>query len=364
MTISEILAELERFAPLHYQEDYDNSGLLCGDRSQKATGALLSLDCTEAVIDEALASGCNLVIAHHPILFGGIKKLTGSNYVERTLLKAIRNNVAIYACHTNLDNVQLGVNKKICDKLGLKNTTILSPKPCTLRKLVTYVPNGHLPAVMNALFEAGAGKIGNYDRCSFSAEGTGTFRGNAETTPFLGTPGEMSHEKEQRLETVFDLASENAVVSALLNSHPYEEVAYDIYSLHNRHEGIGSGMTGELETAMDETAFLTLVKETFRVPMLKHTHKTGKLVQKIALCGGSGRFLLKNAIRSGAQAYITADFKYHEYFDVEGKLLLVDVGHFESEQFTPEIFYELIQKKFPTFAVRLSKTNTNPINYF
>ncbi|MBL7931097.1 MAG: Nif3-like dinuclear metal center hexameric protein [Bacteroidia bacterium] len=364
MNIEEILAELEKFAPLQYQEDYDNSGLLTGSRSFEAKGALLTLDCTEEVVEEAISSGCNLIIAHHPILFSGLKKLTGANYVERTIIKAIKNDIAIYACHTNLDNVKQGVNYKICEKLGLKNPAILSPKAGTLRKLVTYVPESLRQLVSDALVASGAGHIGNYDHCSFYTEGTGTFRGNDNTKPFLGKPGELSHEKEQRLETDFDAACESNVISALLKAHPYEEVAYDIYNISNKHQGIGSGMVGEFEKEISEEHFLNLVKSTFKVPVIKHTKKTGKMIKKIAVCGGSGRFLLKNAIQSGVQAYITSDFKYHEYFDAENKLLLVDTGHFESEQFTPEIFYELIRKKFPTFAVRLSKTNTNPINYF
>lgn len=364
MNIEEILVELEKFAPLQYQEDYDNSGLLTGSRSLELTGVLLTLDCTEEVVDEAIAADCNLIIAHHPILFSGIRKLTGSNYVERTIIKAIKNNIAIYACHTNLDNVKLGVNNKICEKLGLKNPAILSPKPGTLRKLVTFVPESHRQQVLDALFSNGAGHIGNYDQCSFYTGGNGTFRGNESSNPFLGKPAELSQEKEQRIETIFDAASERSVISALLKAHPYEEVAYDIYSVVNKHQGIGSGMVGEFEKELSEEAFLTLVKNTFNVPVIKHTHRTGKMIKRVAVCGGSGRFLLKNAIQSGVQAYITSDFKYHEYFDSENKLLLVDTGHFESEQFTPEIFYELIRKKFPTFAVRLSKINTNPINYF
>lgn len=364
MRIAEIIAELEKFAPLLYQEDYDNSGLLCGDKNQIASGVLLSLDCTEEVIEDAVKHGCNLVIAHHPIIFGGLKKLTGSTHVERTVIAAIRAGISIYACHTNLDNVQMGVNRKICEKLGLIPGSVLSVKSGSLQKLVTYVPESHRQQVMDAVFAAGAGSIGNYEHCSFYTEGTGTFRGNEKTTPFLGKPGEISFEKEQRLETVFPVAAEAAVISALLKAHPYEEVAYDVFPITNAHQGIGAGMVGELKEPLSEDSFMQVVKETFRVPVIKHTQKTGKSIKKVAVCGGSGRFLLKKAIQSGADAYITADFKYHEYFEVEGKLLLIDVGHFESEQFTPEIFYEIIKKKFPTFAVRLSETNTNPINYF
>ncbi|MES2679672.1 MAG: Nif3-like dinuclear metal center hexameric protein [Bacteroidota bacterium] len=364
MTIDEILSEVEGFAPLAYQEDYDNCGLLTGNKSWEATGALLTLDCTENVVDEAIERGCNLIIAHHPIIFSGLKKITGSGYVERTIIKAIRHDIAIYACHTNLDNVRTGVNKKIAEKLGLKNLSILAPKPGLLKKLVTFVPESHHNVVLQALFAAGAGNIGNYDSCSFNTEGTGTFKGNEHSNPFTGKRNELSREKEIRIETIFGIGNEQKVIAALLNTHPYEEVAYDVYLLSNKHPQIGSGMTGELENPMTEAEFLNHVKNTFRVPALKHTQKLGKNVKKVAFCGGSGHFLLKNAIGSQADAFITSDFKYHEFFDVDNKLLMIDTGHYESEQFTPEIFYEIINKKFTTFAIHLSKINTNPINYF
>lgn len=364
MTIQEIITEIENFAPLAYQEDYDNCGLITGQKTQNVTGALLTLDCTEEVIDEAIANKCNLIVAHHPILFSGLKKINGNNYVERTIIKAIQNNIAIYAAHTNLDNVKHGVNKKMADKLDLKNLSILAPKSNLLKKLVTFVPESHHQAVLKALFDAGAGSIGNYSNCSFNLEGTGTFKGNADTKPFLGKPNELSKEKEIRIETVFEFNKEAAIIAALLRAHPYEEVAYDIYSIANKHLQIGSGMIGELEKEMNEADFLAHVKKSLLSGCLKHTKKLGKSIKKVAICGGSGRFLLKNAINSGADAFITADFKYHEFFDAENKLLLVDAGHFETEQFTPEIFYEIIQNKFPTFAIRLSKTNTNPVNYF
>lgn len=364
MTVLEIITEIERFAPLAYQEDYDNCGLITGQKTQVVSGALLTLDCTEEIIDEAIKNNCNLVIAHHPVLFSGLKKINGNNYVERTIIKAIQNNIAIYACHTNLDNVKQGVNKKLADKLGLKNLHILAPKSNLLKKLVVFVPESHHQHVLDALFTAGAGHIGNYSDCSFNLEGTGTFKGNADTKPFLGQPGELSKEKEVRIETIFEFDKESKIICALLKAHPYEEVAYDIYAIANKHGQIGSGMIGEFETDITENDFLAHVKKSLMSGCLKHTKKTEKLIKKVAICGGSGRFLLKNAINSGADAYITSDFKYHEFFDAEDKLLLVDAGHFETEQFTPEIFYEIIQNKFPTFAIRLSKTNTNPVNYF
>lgn len=364
MTVAEIINELEKLAPPALQEDYDNSGLITGSLQMETKAALLCLDSTEAVIDEAIALGCNLVIAHHPILFSGLKKINGNSYVERVIIKAIQNKIAIYACHTNVDNVINGVNHKISEKLGLNNLKVLEPKRGNLCKLVTYVPASHHKAVLGALFSAGAGQIGNYDSCSFNAAGTGTFRGNEQATPFIGQKGILSEEAEIRIETIFNAYHKSAILGALKAAHPYEEVAFDVYSLENQHPQTGSGMIGELSEAMDENSFLGLVKKTFKAGVLRHTPKTGKMIKKVAVCGGSGRFLLKKAIQSGAQAYITADFKYHEFFDADGRLLLIDTGHYESEQFTPEIFYDCIHKKFPTFAIRLSKINTNPVNYF
>lgn len=364
MLIEELLNVLEDFAPLAFQEDYDNCGLLTGSKKDEATGALLTLDCTEEIIEEAIERKCNLIIAHHPIIFSGLKKLTGANYIERTIIKAIQNNIAIYACHTNLDNVRLGVNKKIADKLGLENAKILAPKYDLLKKIVTFVPASHHEQVSQALFSNGAGTIGNYANCSFYLEGTGTFKGNDATKPFIGKANELSKEKEIRVETIFESHNQSRLISALKANHPYEEVAYDIYKIDNAHPIVGSGMVGDLKEGLEEVDFLNHVKTTFRVPTLKHTKKTGKKIKTVAICGGSGRFLLKNAVAAGADAYITSDFKYHEFFDADGKLLLVDTGHYESEQFTPEIFYEIIQKKFSTFAIHLSKINTNPINYF
>lgn len=362
--LHQFIKVLEELAPPAYQESYDNSGLLTGSPNMLCTGVLLSLDCTETVVEEAIAKKCNLIVAHHPIVFGGLKQLTGANYVQRTIIKAIQNNIAIYACHTNLDNVFQGVNAKIGDKLGLQELRILAPKNGLLQKLVTFVPNSHHRAVLDALFASGSGCIGNYDSCSFNVEGTGTFRGNAQSKPFIGEPGKRSEEKEIRIEVLFETVHRHKVLRALREAHPYEEVAYDLYPLANAHPLVGSGMMGSFKDAIDEVDFLNLVKSTFHAGMLRHSALSGRKISKVAFCGGSGSFLLKDAIRAGADAYVTSDFKYHEFFDTEGKLLLIDTGHFESEQFTPEIFYECIQKNFPTFAIHLSKTNTNPINYF
>lgn len=364
LRISEVLQVLEEFAPLPYQEDYDNGGLICGDANWPATAALLSLDCTEEVVNEAIEKGCNLIISHHPILFSGLKKINGRTYIERTLIKAIKHDIAIYACHTNIDNVEDGVNAKIAEKLGLVNTRILAPRTGDLRKLITFVPPSHLNTVRNALFHAGAGHIGNYSDCSFSTEGEGTFKGAEGTKPFLGKSGELSKESEVRLETIFPSHQEKNILTALRGSHPYEEVAYDIFRLENQWSTLGSGKIGELSESMEIPDFLNKIKAVFKVPFIKYTTGTGKKIKKVAICGGSGRFLLKKAIAAGADAYVTADFKYHEYFDARGELVLADIGHYESEQFTPEIFYDVIRKKFSTFAIHLSESNTNPVNYF
>ncbi len=361
--IKDIISVLEQFAPSSYQEAYDNAGLITGDPEAEARGALICLDSIEAVVDEAIATGCNLVVAHHPIVFVGLKKINGKNYVERTIIKAIKNDIAIYAIHTNLDNVLDGVNMAIAQRLGLTNVRILSPKKQILKKLVTFCPADHLETVRTALFTAGAGSIGNYDRCSFYTPGTGTFRGNEQTHPFIGASGEETKTGEVRLELIFEAIAQKNVISVLLKSHPYEEVAYDIYSLENEYDKIGSGVYGELKEPMDEIDFLKQLKVSMKAEVIRHTTLMQKKIQKVAICGGSGSFLLNDAIRSGAQVFITADYKYHQFFDADGRIIIVDIGHFESEQYTIDLLKEIISKNFPTFAVRLTKVLTNPVHY-
>ncbi|WP_163717205.1 Nif3-like dinuclear metal center hexameric protein [Mangrovibacterium lignilyticum] len=363
MRISEITQHIESIAPLAYQESYDNAGLLVGSPSDDVSNALICLDVTEAVIDEAITEGFQLIIAHHPLIFSGIKKLNGKNEVERCLLKAIKNDIAIYAAHTNLDSVHGGVNSKICEKIGLTNCQILAPAKNQLKKLVTFIPTEQAQSVQQAVFEAGAGHIGNYDSCGFSLNGEGSFRGNENTNPFVGEKGELHTEKEVRFETIFPANKQRNVISALLSAHPYEEVAYDIFSLDNQFETVGAGMVGELPQAMDEVGFLQMVKKQFGCGVIRHSPLFGKNIQKVAVCGGSGSFLIRQAINSGADIFITGDLKYHQFFEAEGKIILADIGHFESEQYTKEVFYELLTKKFPKFAIRLSGINTNPINY-
>jgi len=362
--IKDIAGFLESFAPLRLQESYDNAGLIVGNSSTEVTGVLITLDVTEEVLDEAIRENCNLVVAHHPVVFSGLKKITGKNYVERSVLKAIKNDIALYAAHTNLDSVEGGVNGKICEKLGLENCRILQPADGLLKKLVTFIPVDHAEAVRQAVFSAGAGHIGNYDSCSFNLHGQGTFRGSETTNPFVGKKGEQHYENEIRLETIFPSYLQGQIVSALLKTHPYEEVAYDIYPLENSFNQVGMGMIGTLPEEKSETEFLKQLKETFGPGTIRHTALLNKKVSKVAVCGGAGSFLLKQAISAGADFFVTGDFKYHQFFDAENKIVIADVGHFESEQFTKELFYELLTKNFSKFAVRLSGVNTNPVFYF
>ena len=364
MRLAAITKYLETYAPLNYQEDYDNSGLLTGDINQEITGALVALDCTEDIVDEAIAKKCNLIITHHPIVFKGLKKLTGKNYVERVIIKAIRNNIALYAIHTNLDSVQNGVNGVICRRLGLQQPKILVPKAGVLKKLVTFCPVAHTARLREALFAAGAGDIANYSECSFNVEGIGTFKASAGTQPFVGQQGIQHQEQEIRIETVFLIQDERKVLLALLENHPYEEIAYDIYPLENKLNTVGSGMVGWLEEEMDLVDFLRFLKSRMNVTVIRHTRDVGRKIKKVAVCGGSGSFLLGNAIAAGADAFITGDFKYHEFFDADGKLVIADIGHFESEQFTSDLLTDLLRSKFPELITHLTEQRTNPISYF
>ncbi len=363
MKIKELASYLETFAPPMLQESYDNAGLLVGDPDEEIKGVMICLDSTEAVLDEAIQSGCNLIIAHHPIIFSGLKKITGKNYIERVVIKAIRNGLSIYALHTNLDNVRMGVNAKIAEKLGLSDLKILAPKKNMIRKLVTYSPVEASEKVKDALFQAGAGEIGEYDQCSFTAVGSGSFRPGEKANPFVGKKGEKHIENEERIEMVYEPWKESAIVRALLNAHPYEEVAYDLYALENLSAQVGSGMIGELPEAMSERDFLLFLKKAIKTECVRHSGEIRRNIKKVAVCGGSGSFLLNSAIQQGADAFVTADFKYHQFFDADGHLLIADVGHYESEQFTMELIKDIISKKNATFAVRLTKVITNSVHY-
>jgi dinuclear metal center YbgI/SA1388 family protein len=364
MILKELLNELEQFAPLQYQESYDNSGLLVGNPDSSVNAALLTLDVTEAVIDEAVEKGCNVIIAHHPIIFSGLKKLNGKNYVERTVIKAIKNDVAIYASHTNLDNVFGGVNFKIAEKLKLKNTSTLTAKKETLNKLTFFVPVNDTDKVLNAIHESGAGNIGNYSDCSFSVNGTGRFKPEAGAKPVTGKIGSRSEEKEDRVEVILPKHLSGSILGAMKSAHPYEEVAYYLQNLENTNQYVGGGAVGELETPMETKDFLNHIQKNLSVNVIRHTALVKQKISKVAVCGGSGSFMLRDAIAAGADIFITADFKYHEFFDAEEKIIIADIGHFESEQFTKELFKDIICQKFPNFATYLSEVNTNPVQYF
>ena len=363
MKLHKITDCIESVAPLAYQESYDNAGLITGHRDMNITSALLCIDSTEEVIDEAIALGCNLVIAHHPIVFSGLKKFTGKNYVERVIIKAIQNNIAIYAAHTNLDNVSNGVSAKIAEKLGVLNGKVLLPQADIFKKLITFCPEANASEVRKALFTAGAGNIGKYDECSFNTPGVGTFKAGEGAVPYVGEVGKHHNEKEIRIETIYPTHLESKLLKALFAAHPYEEVAYDLIPLSNTSPLIGAGILGELKEEMDEMEFLQMVKQTMQAYGIRYTALRNKKIKRVAICGGSGSFLLPHAIRNNADIFITGDFKYHQFFDAENRIVIADIGHYESEQFTVQLFYDLLKENFNTFALHLSKINTNPINY-
>lgn len=364
MKISDAISYLENLAHPSLQESYDNAGLLTGNADWECTGIIVTLDVTEDVVNEAVSKKCNLIVAHHPIIFKGLKKINGKNYVERTIIAAIKNDVAIYAIHTNLDNIIGGVSGRMADRLGLKKVSILAPRPGGLKKLFTFIPVDHVEAVKDALFAVGAGHIGNYSECGFETTGTGSFKANDEATPFVGKINERHNEREMKIEMIFPAHLESQLVKKLREVHPYEEPAFDIIQLDNSHPGQGSGVVGELEKAMSTEQFLLLVKESFQLEVIRHTPFRTKEIRRVALCGGAGSFLISNALASGADAYITGDVKYHEFFDENGKMAILDIGHYESEQYTIDLLRERLAEKFPTFAVLKTSVNTNPVRYY
>lgn len=362
MNLHEINSLLRKLAPLELQESYDNAGLITGYPQMEITGVLIALDCTEQVIQEAIQLDCNLVIAHHPILFKPLKSLTGRNYVERTIISAVKNNIALLAMHTNLDNVYKGVNYEMARRIGLQNLRVLRPMNGSLSKLVTYVPIGHAEEVRQALFAAGAGSLGNYDSCSFSTKGTGTFRPLDGAKPYIGFNGNLEKTEEDRIELVFQSALKHDILKALKRSHPYEEVAFEVYTTDNSHPLTGAGLIGELTKTCKYSSFLDLITNQFGCQVIRCAGSTRDIL-KVAVCGGSGSFLLRDAIDAGADAFVSADFKYHEFFDAEDHIAILDIGHYESEQFTSKIIGDFLKEKLPTFAVRFSEVNTNPVKY-
>lgn len=363
MQLSSILHHLESLAPLAYAEDFDNVGLLTSHQNE-ITGIIVAHDALEEVIDEAIEKKCNLVVCFHPILFSGIKKITGKNYVEKAIIKAIKNDIAIYAIHTALDNHQKGVNKIFCDTLGLKNTKILIPKEQFIYKLITYTQPDNADKLRNALFEAGAGNIGNYENCSFNSKGIGTYMGNENSNPEFGNRYEFIETEEIKIEVIFEKHLQSKILSTLFKNHVYEEVAYEIYNIQNQHQNIGLGMVGEFEEAMNERDFLEFVKDKMQCGGIRHSTFLGKQIKKVAVLGGSGSFAIKNAIKVQADAFLTADLKYHQFYEAENKLLLADIGHFESERFTKNYIVDYLKEKITNFAIILSEVNTNPVKYF
>ncbi|WP_417445127.1 Nif3-like dinuclear metal center hexameric protein [Joostella sp.] len=363
MLIKDVINIIEEIAPLSYAEDFDNVGLLVGDKNENLTGVLVCLDTLEAVVDEAIEKKCNLIVSFHPIIFGGLKKITGKNYVERVVLKAIKNNIAIYSPHTALDNSFVGVNAKICDFLGLRNKKVLIPQKDTIKKLVTFVPNKNAEALRKALFEAGGGSIGNYEECSFNIKGTGSFKGNEASNPVVGTKGTTHYEEETQIGITFPKHKEGALLKALFNNHPYEEVAYEITSLENTNQHIGIGMIAELETTQNPIEFLKFVKERMQTGCVRHSELLNKKIKKVAVLGGSGAFAIPNAIAAGADIYITGDVKYHDFYKAENKIIIADIGHYETEQYTKDLLVEYLTKKITNFAIVLSVCNTNPVKY-
>ena len=360
--INELISVLEKSAPLSFQESWDNSGLLVGDSSMDISSVLLTVDVTELVIDEAIEKGANIIVAHHPIIFKGLKSLTGKNYIERTIIKAIKYDIAIYAMHTNLDTMPKGVSYKMAEKLSLQNIKTLEVTSTQLKKIVVFAPVSHATSVKEAILNAGAGHLGNYDKCSFSSEGESSFRALEDAKPFVEKFNEIHAEKEIRIESIFPAHLKNNIIQALLKAHPYEEVAYDIYTLDQKDNEIGLGKVGDLEKEMSEIDFLELLKKTFHLKNLRHSPLLGKKIHKVAVCGGSGSFLIQKA-KQKADIYVSADIKYHEFFDAENQLVIADIGHYESEQFSKDIFYDIISEKFTNFAVHFSETNTNPIKF-
>ncbi len=363
MLIEEVVHYLNERIPPAYAEDFDNVGLLLGDPKQQVSGVLITLDTLEAVVEEAITKNCNLIVSFHPIIFSRLKTITGKTYVERVVQKALRHGIGIYATHTALDNHRHGVSNRICEQLGLMNRSILIPKRDTIKKLITFVPMEQADTVREALFNAGAGNIGNYDHCSFNISGTGSFKANEEADPVIGEKGKEHREREIQIGVTYAAHRESEVLKVLMQTHPYEEVAYEITGLHNVNQHIGMGMIGELPSEMNEADFLSFVKERMQTPVIRHSKLLQRPIKRVAVLGGSGSFAISNVVRAKADIFITADLKYHDFFKAEGRLILADIGHYESEQFTKNLLHTCLSEKFPNFAIVLSKTNTNPVTY-
>ncbi len=364
MIVKEVTDILEELAPLDYAESFDNVGLLVGNAQTEVTGILVTLDTLENVVDEAISKKCNLIISFHPIIFSGLKKLTGATYVERVVLKAVQHQIAIYSMHTALDNSSKGVNAKICEVLGLERPKILIPQKSTIKKLTTYIPRDNANALKEELFKAGAGNIGNYSNCSFTVEGIGSYMPGAQTNPTKGRIGKTHFEEETQIHMTYPKANERSILKALFKHHPYEEVAYEISTLENTHQKIGMGMVGELANAMDETQFLQLLKDKMKLSVIRYSRLLGKKIKRVAVLGGSGAFAISAARAANADIFVSSDIKYHEFYQAEDEMIIADIGHYETEQFTKDLLVEYLTKKIPNFAISLSESITNPIKYY
>lgn len=363
MLVSDIIAAIEEYAPLSLQESYDNSGLQVGDRAQVVTAVLLCTDVTEEIIGEAVARGANLIISHHPLLFHGLKHLTGRNPIERIVRAAVKRDIAIYSSHTSMDNATGGVSFKMAEKIGLGNVSVMLPQPGQLYKLVVFVPIKEAARVRDAMFAAGAGRLGDYDSCSYALEGKGSFRALAGAHPWVGSIDELHHEDEMRLEVLVMRNCKDAVVQAMLRSHPYEEPAYDLIELDNPSKYTGSGVVGDTQQPIEAAEFLNSLKTAFGTAMVRYAGNIHQMISRVALCGGAGADFIGDAVAAHADIYVTGDVKYHEFTSYCDKILIADIGHYESEHFTKEIFYDIIQKKFPNFATYYAELEKNPINY-
>ncbi|SEH57871.1 dinuclear metal center protein, YbgI/SA1388 family [Epilithonimonas hominis] len=364
MKIKEFINEFEQIIPVRQAEDFDNVGLLCGNPEREISGVLIAHDALEFIIDEAIEKNFNLILCFHPIIFSGLKSITGKNYVERAVLKALENKIAIYAIHTAFDNDYFGVNYKICEVLGLKNQQVLMPKKNQLKKLEVYVPTDSAEKLRNALFVAGAGNIGFYDECSFTIQGDGTFRPLEGSNPVTGTHNERENANEVLINVIFEDYKTNQILFAMKENHPYEEVAYQLITLENDNQYTGLGRCGNLEQEMDELDFLTFIKQKFNIDIIRHSSLNNKKIRTIGVLGGSGASGIKAAMSAKCDAYITGDVKYHDFFFAEGKMLICDIGHFESEQFVVQQLFEILSEKFTTFAIAKTTQKTNPVNYF
>jgi dinuclear metal center YbgI/SA1388 family protein len=362
--IRDIINVLETAAPLHLQESYDNAGLSCGNPYLECSGALVALDLTMEVIHEAILHNKNLIITHHPPIFKGIKQLVYGDAVSDLLIACIKNDICVYASHTNLDNVLQGVNGEIAARLNLQKTRVLQPLSGTHRQLVAFVPEKNEESIKSALFEAGAGTVGLYDECSFSTAGTGTFRPLKGSNPFTGKLNTRSNEQEVRLEFIYPVHLENRILEALHMAHPYETVAYSVYPLANKFGELGAGIIGELDEPVTVQHFFEQVKNKFHTGIIRHSEIFKPTISRIAICGGSGKSLIINALKNNADLFLTSDLGYHDFFLAGKQMILADMGHFESEQFTSDLILRLINEKIPTFAVQKAASKTNPVNYF